>query len=182
MKLLILDRDGVINYEHEDFIKNPDEFIPIPGSLDAITQINSLGYTIVVCTNQSGLGRKLYTVETLNQIHKKMLDLVVEHGGKIDSVFYCPHLPTDNCNCRKPKTQMIIDICTKFGLPNAQNIMMVGDSIRDLQTIHAAGGIPVLVKTGNGIKTINDGKMPVNTIVFENLLDFSQYLTDHFKG
>lgn len=176
MKLLILDRDGVINYEHEDFIKTPEEWIPIPGSLEAIARINSLGYTVVVCTNQSGLSRKLYTVETLNQIHKKMLDSVVEHGGKIDSVFYCPHLPIDNCNCRKPKTQMITDICARFGLKNAQNIMMVGDSLRDLQTIHAAGGIPVLVKTGNGIKTINDAKIPDNTIVFEDLLSFSNYL------
>lgn len=182
MKIIILDRDGVINYDREDFIKTPDEWLPIPGSIEAIAKLNHLGYTIVVCTNQSGIGRKLFTLDTLTQIHKKMQTLVESHGGKIDSIFYCPHLPTDNCNCRKPKTQMIQDICAKYNLPNADDIMMVGDSLRDLLTINNAGGIPVLVKTGNGIKTINDGKIPGNSMVFESLSDFSQYINNKVKG
>ncbi len=177
MKLIILDRDGVINHESKTFIKSPQEWIAIPGSLGAIAKLNRLNYTVVVCTNQSGIGRKLFNLETLNNIHAKMQQELASHNGKIDSIFYCPHTPDDKCNCRKPKAQMILDICKKYNLPNAENIMMVGDSLRDLQAISTAGGIPVLVKTGNGIQTLENDTIPPNTLVFDDLLALSKYLT-----
>jgi len=176
MKLLILDRDGVINYDSDKYVKNIDEWEAIPESLEAIANITQLGYKIVVCTNQSGIGRGLFTLEELNDIHDKMHRLVEQSGGSITAIVFCPHRPEDNCNCRKPKPGMIIDICERFNIENLENIMMVGDSDRDLQAIAAAGGIPVLVKTGNGKKTLSKGKIPPGTLVFENLLEVSEYL------
>ena len=182
MKLIILDRDGVINYDSANFIKTPDEWIPLPGSIEAIAKMTAAGYTIIVCSNQSGIGRKLFTLEDLEQIHTKMHRIVELGGGIISGVFYCPHIAEDNCNCRKPKTQMIQDICTKFKVKNTSALIMVGDSLRDLLTIKNAGGVPVLVKTGNGIKTINSGKIPTNTLIFNDLLDFSNYLVSPKKA
>jgi D-glycero-D-manno-heptose 1,7-bisphosphate phosphatase len=176
MKLLILDRDGVINYDSDKYVKNIDEWEAIPESLEAIANITQLGYKIVVCTNQSGIGRGLFTLEELHDIHDKMLRLVEQSGGNIAAIVFCPHTPEDNCNCRKPRPGMIIDVCERFNIENLENIMMVGDSDRDLQAIAAAGGIPVLVKTGNGKKTLSKGKIPPGTLVFENLLEVSEYL------
>ncbi len=178
MKILILDRDGVINYDSEKYIKGVEEWEVIPDSLDAIANITQLGYKIVVCTNQSGVGRGLFTIEKLNAIHEKMHRLVEQAGGKIAAVFFCPHAPTDNCACRKPKPGMIFDICERFNIEDISNVMMVGDSDRDLEAIHQAGGIPILVKTGSGKKTLSNGKIPPGTLVFDNLLKVSEYLID----
>ena len=176
MKVLILDRDGVINYDSDKYVKNSDEWEAIPESLEAIANITQLGYKIVVCTNQSGIGRGLFSVEELNDIHEKMHRLVKQSGGEIAAVFFCPHTSEDNCNCRKPKPGMIEDICERFNIENISNVMMVGDSDRDLEAIYTSGGIPVLVKTGNGKKTMAKGKVPPGTLVFENLLEVSEYL------
>ncbi|MBY0380107.1 MAG: D-glycero-beta-D-manno-heptose 1,7-bisphosphate 7-phosphatase [Burkholderiales bacterium] len=176
MKVLILDRDGVINYDSDKYVKNSDEWEAIPESLEAIANITQLGYKIVVCTNQSGIGRGLFSVEELNDIHEKMHRLVKQSGGEIAAVVFCPHTTEDNCNCRKPKPGMIQDICERFNIENIANVMMVGDSDRDLEAIYNAGGIPVLVKTGNGKKTMAKGKVPPGTLVFENLLEVSEYL------
>jgi D-glycero-D-manno-heptose 1,7-bisphosphate phosphatase len=176
MKVIILDRDGVINYDSDKYVKNVDEWEPIPESLEAIANLTQLGYKIVVCSNQSGIGRGMFTVKDLNDIHEKMHKLVEQPGGNIAAIFFCPHTPDDNCNCRKPKCGMIEDICERFNIDNMSNIMMVGDSERDLQAIHSVGGIPVLVKTGNGKKTLAKGKLPPGTLVFENLLEVSEYL------
>jgi len=176
MKVLILDRDGVINYDSDKYVKSTDEWEAIPESLEAIANITQLGYKIVVCTNQSGIGRGLFNLEKLNDIHEKMYRLVEQSGGKIAAIFFCPHTPEDECNCRKPKPGMIFDICERFNIENPSNLMMVGDSDRDLEAIHKAGGIPVLVKTGNGKKTLAKGKIPPGTLVFENLLEVSEYL------
>ncbi len=176
MKLIILDRDGVINYDSDKYVKSVDEWEPIPDSLEAIANITQLGYKIVVCTNQSGIGRGLFSVEELNDIHEKMHKLVKQSGGEIAAVFFCPHTNEDDCDCRKPKPGMIHDICERFNVENIANIMMVGDSDRDLEAIHIAGGTPVLVRTGNGKKTLAKGKIPPGTLVFENLLEVSEYL------
>lgn len=178
MKLILLDRDGVINYDSPNFIKNPDEWIPIPGSIEAIAKLTKLGFTLVLCSNQSGLGRGLFTLEDLNAINAKMITAVEKLGGKLSGIFVCPHTAKDNCNCRKPKTQMISDICQRFKLEDATGIIMVGDSKRDLLAIKTAGGVPVLVKTGNGIKTLKDGTIPEGTLVFNDLRDFSNYMTN----
>ncbi len=176
MKIIILDRDGVINHDSEHYIKSVEEFIPIDGSIDAITRLSHAGYKVVICTNQSGIGRRLYTMKTLNDMHQKLYDLVENQGGKIAGIFICPHTPEDNCDCRKPKPKMIIDICNRFGVDNKSDLMFVGDSYRDLETIMAVGGIPVLVKTGNGKRTIAKHKLPENVLIFDDLLHFSEYI------
>ncbi len=176
MKLIILDRDGVINQEREDFIKNPDEWVAFPESLEAIANLTQSGFKVVICTNQSGLGRGLYTIETLNNIHEKMLKVIEQAGGEITAIFFCPHKPNENCDCRKPKPGMIKEIFERFSIDNPETIMFVGDSLRDLEAIHDVGGIPVLVKTGNGKKTLAKGGIPKNTLIFDNLLAVSEYL------
>jgi D-glycero-D-manno-heptose 1,7-bisphosphate phosphatase len=181
MHLIILDRDGVINYDSPNYIKTPEEWIAIPESLEAIAKLTKSGITLVVCSNQAGLGRGLFTQNDLDAIHQKMITTIENTGGKLSGIFYCPHTNQDNCNCRKPKTQMIHNICQKFNLKDASNIMMVGDSARDLIAIKNAGGIPILVKTGNGLKTLNDGIFPKETLIFDNLLDFSNYIINSKK-
>lgn len=175
-KVIILDRDGVINEDQRDFIKTPEEWIPIPGSLDAIAKLNQAGFIISVCSNQSGVGRGIISEDNLELIHAKMLEHVERAGGKIDSIFYCPHMPDANCECRKPKSQMVLDICHKYGLADCTNLILVGDSLRDLQAIYNVGGIPALVKTGNGQNTLLEGNLPDNLLIFEDLLDFSNYI------
>ncbi len=182
MKIIILDRDGVINHDSDKYIKSAEEWNPIPGSLEAIAKLNQAGYKVVICTNQSGLGRGLYTMKTLNEIHTKMHNLVDNAGGRIAAIFFCPHTPEDKCECRKPKSQMIIDICDRFNIDNISNTMLVGDSLRDLEAITTAGGIPVLVKTGNGKKTLAKGNLPNGTLIFDNLLELSEYLVENEKS
>lgn len=177
MKLIILDRDGVINHDSDQFIKSADEWIPIAGSLDAIAFLSQAGYTIAVATNQSGIGRKLFTMQTLNQMHSKMHKLVQQAGGEISGIWFCPHTAQDECDCRKPKDGMIRDIIARFDA-KASETWLVGDSLRDLQAIASVGGKPVLVKTGKGLKTLTQqtANLPANTLVFNDLMAFSQFL------
>ncbi|UOP04724.1 D-glycero-beta-D-manno-heptose 1,7-bisphosphate 7-phosphatase [Conchiformibius kuhniae] len=178
MKLIILDRDGVINHDRDDFVKSAEEWQPIDGSLDAIAFLTQAGYTIAVATNQSGLGRKLFTMHTLSEMHAKMHKLVHQAGGEISGIWFCPHLPEHGCTCRKPKPGMVEDILERFQA-DAEHTYLVGDSLRDLQAMAAAGGKAVLVKTGKGAKTLAEhaDKLPEHTLIFDDLLAFSQYLT-----
>lgn len=177
MKLIILDRDGVINHDSEKFIKSAQEWQPIDGSLDAIAFLTQAGYTLAVATNQSGLARQYFSMQTLNEMHDKMHKLVQQAGGEISGIWFCPHLADHQCQCRKPKPGMIEDILSRFNA-QASETWLVGDALRDLQAIAAVGGKPVLVKTGKGEKTLaNDAdKLPENTLIFDNLLAFSQFL------
>ena len=177
MKLILLDRDGVINYDSDKFVKNVDEFEMLPGSIEGIANLTQAGFKVVICTNQSGIGRGLFTMEDLNEMHEKLHQLVDQAGGSIDAITFCPHTPEDNCNCRKPKAGMILDIYERFNVDNTSEVMMIGDSIRDLEAITNAGGIPVLVKTGNGKKTLAKG-VPDGTLVFDNLLSASEYILE----
>jgi D-glycero-D-manno-heptose 1,7-bisphosphate phosphatase len=175
MKLIILDRDGVINEDSDDFIKTPEEWIPIDGSAQAIAQLNQAGFTVVVATNQSGVGRGYFSVETLNTIHQKMMQHVEAAGGKISGIFYCPHAPDDGCDCRKPKAGLIDQISTQFQT-NVLNAPLIGDSLRDLECGFARGCLPILVKTGKGKRTLEKG-LPAelkNIPVYDSLLDFTQ--------
>lgn len=169
MKLTILDRDGVINHDSSAFIKTPDEWKPIPGSLEAIARLAQAGYRVVVATNQSGLGRGLLDMVTLNAINDKMCKAVNQAGGRIDAMFFCPHANTDNCNCRKPATGMFQEISERFGL-DLTGTPAIGDSLRDLQAAAAVGALPVLVLTGKGRKTRAEGGLPEDTRIFPNLL------------
>lgn len=152
MKLIILDRDGVINYDSEAYIKSPDEWVPIPGSLEAIASLTQAGYTISVATNQSGVARGYYDLATLEKIHQKMHEMVSDAGGRIDSVFLCPHGPEENCVCRKPKAGLFKQIAAHYRI-ELTDIPAVGDSLRDIQAAQAVGCQCYLVLTGNGLKT-----------------------------
>jgi D-glycero-D-manno-heptose 1,7-bisphosphate phosphatase len=167
MKLVILDRDGVINYDSERYIKSPAEWKPLPGSLEAIAKLTQAGYRVVVATNQSGIGRGLFDMDTLNAIHNKMHQAVQELGGRIDAVFYCPHPADSSCDCRKPRPGMFerIAACFNTGL---RNVPAIGDSLRDLQAAAAVGAKPMLVLTGKGEKTQKE-IMPEGTVVFADL-------------
>jgi D-glycero-D-manno-heptose 1,7-bisphosphate phosphatase len=167
-KLIILDRDGVINYDREQFIKSPDEWRPIPGSLEAIARLSHAGFRVVVATNQSGLGRRLLDTATLISIHDKLHKALAQVGGRIDAVFFCPHTADADCDCRKPKPGMLIDIGRRFGV-ELTGVPCIGDSLRDLQAAEACGAQPILVLTGKGEKTLRDGTFPKNTIIFPDL-------------
>ncbi|MGE3319326.1 MAG: D-glycero-beta-D-manno-heptose 1,7-bisphosphate 7-phosphatase [Candidatus Berkiella sp.] len=153
MKLIILDRDGVINEDSPAYIKSADEWHPIPNSLAAIALLNRLGYTVSVATNQSGLARGYYDLATLDAIHDKMHQAVKQAGGTIDSLFYCPHVAEDNCACRKPKPGLLHQIAKHYEV-SLDNVHYVGDSYRDLEAGITAGATPILVLTGNGRKTL----------------------------
>jgi D-glycero-D-manno-heptose 1,7-bisphosphate phosphatase len=168
MKLVILDRDGVINYDSAAFIKTPDEWKPIPGSLEAIAHLTQAGYRVVVASNQSGIGRGLLDMVAFNAINDKMCKAVIQAGGRIDALFFCPHANTDNCNCRKPATGMFKEISERFGL-DLNGVPAIGDSMRDLQCAAAVGALPILVLTGKGKKTKAEGGLPENTKIFSNL-------------
>jgi D-glycero-D-manno-heptose 1,7-bisphosphate phosphatase len=168
MKLIILDRDGVINVDSAQFIKSPEEWKPIPGSLDAIARLTQEGYRVVIATNQSGVGRGLFDMATLNAIHDKMHRAVGVAGGRIDAVFYCPHAADSTCACRKPKPGMLEEIARRFNVALA-GVPTVGDSLRDLQAAAAVDATPMLVKTGKGAKTFEAGGLPEGTQVFDDL-------------
>ncbi|MCH2485130.1 MAG: D-glycero-beta-D-manno-heptose 1,7-bisphosphate 7-phosphatase [Gammaproteobacteria bacterium] len=149
MSLVILDRDGVINHDSDDYIKSPDEWQPLPGSLEAIARLCRADYTVVVATNQAGVGRGLFSQEMLIRIHRKMASSIRDKGGRLDSVFFCPHSPAEQCGCRKPKPGMLLEISDRLGI-GLSGVPVVGDSLRDLEAAEAAGAMPVLVKTGRG--------------------------------
>lgn len=170
MKLVILDRDGVINHDSASYIKSPDEWKPIARSLDAIARLTQADYRVVVATNQSGVGRGLFDMATLNAIHDKMHRAVGQAGGRIDAVFYCPHPMEANCGCRKPKPGLLDDISRRFNT-SLQDVPCIGDQLRDLQAAVAVGAQPILVLTGKGAKTQREGGLPPNTRVYADLAD-----------
>lgn len=179
-KLIILDRDGVINEDSDEFVKSLGEWIPLPGSIDAIANLSKAGYTIAVATNQSGIGRGLFDLDELELMHDKLCSLVEERGGRIAGIFYCPHTPDDNCNCRKPKAGLIDAIEEELGM-SAAGAFIIGDSVRDLEAGLLKRCVPILVKTGKGIKSLTalETKHPLlfsNTKVFPDLKSFADHL------
>ena len=170
MKLVILDRDGVINQDSDQFIKNTTEWKAIPGSLEAIAKLTHAGYRVGVASNQSGIGRGLLDMGALNAINDRMYRVLAQVGGRIDALFYCPHAAEANCDCRKPKPGMFIDIAQRFNVDLA-GVPSVGDSLRDLQAAVTAGAQPMLVLTGKGAKTEAAGGLPDGTPVFADLAE-----------
>jgi D-glycero-D-manno-heptose 1,7-bisphosphate phosphatase len=170
MKLVILDRDGVINQDSDQFIKNTTEWKAIPGSLEAIARLNHAGYRVVVASNQSGIGRGLLDMGALNAINDKMYRALAQVGGRIDALFYCPHAADANCDCRKPKPGMFLDIAQRFNVDLA-GVPSVGDSLRDLQAAATAGAQPMLVLTGKGARTEAAGGLPNGTPIFADLAE-----------
>jgi D-glycero-D-manno-heptose 1,7-bisphosphate phosphatase len=176
VKLIILDRDGVINYDSDQFIKSPQEWRPIEGSMEAIALLNQWGWRVVVATNQSGVGRGLFDMDTLAAIHDKMHRTVAQAGGRIDAIFFCPHAADSKCSCRKPKPGMLLEIAERFNV-DLVDVPVVGDSLRDLQSAVSAGAQPVLVRTGKGAKTEADPELPPGTPVHDNLAAYVRALT-----
>lgn len=175
MKLVILDRDGVINHDSASYIKSPDEWKPIPGSLEAIALLNQAGYRVLIATNQSGVGRGLFEMSTLNAIHDKMHRALGVAGGRIDGIFYCPHTQEAGCSCRKPKPGLLEEIARRFGV-SLEGVPVIGDALRDLQAAATVGAQPVLVLTGKGKKTLKDEGLPEGTSVHANLAEAVQHL------
>lgn len=175
MKLLILDRDGVINEDSDDYIKSAEEWIPIPGSLEAMARLYHAGYTLTVATNQSGIARGYYSVEELDAMHTKLRRLLAAQGAKIALIAYCPHLGEAQCACRKPKPGMLLTIAEHFGINPAQ-AEVVGDSLRDWQAAAAVGASYAQVRTGKGLRTLAEGKLPTAIPVFNNLADYADSL------
>jgi len=176
MKLIILDRDGVINQDSDLYIKSPEEWIPLPGSLEAIARLNQWGYRIVVCTNQSGIGRGLFGMDMLNAIHDKMIKAASHAGGTIDAIFFCPHTNADDCDCRKPKAGMLREVGTRYNV-DLTGVPVIGDSLRDLQSASSVGAQPMLVLTGKGKKTKLDPDLPEGTLIFADLAAAVKKLT-----
>jgi len=168
LKLIILDRDGVINHDSDQFIKSPEEWKPIPGSLEVIARLSQEGYRVVVATNQSGVGRGLFDMATLNAIHDKMCKAVAHAGGRIDAIFFCPHAADADCNCRKPKSGMIEEIAARYNVDMA-GVPAIGDSLRDLEAAAKLGAQPILVLTGKGTKTQAKGGLPQGTLIYPDL-------------
>ncbi len=176
MKLVILDRDGVINQDSANFIKKPSEWIAIPNSLEAIALLNQSGFRVALATNQSGVSRGLFDMAMLNSIHDKMYKELAAVGGRIDALFYCPHAADEHCDCRKPKTGMIEEIGKRFSV-ELNEVPAVGDALRDLQAFAKAGCQPILVRTGKGEETLAasqkfaDKALPENTWVCDDLCE-----------
>ena len=174
-RYILLDRDGVINHDSDVFIKSPDQWIPIEGSLEAIALLNAHGYKVIVVTNQSGVARGLFDEIMLKKIHAKMRQLVSEKGGHITAIYYCPHGTDSECECRKPKAGLLKAFAADFHV-DLTKIAVIGDSLRDLQAADAAGAQPILVKTGKGKKTLIENPN-LNIPVFENLYDAAKHIT-----
>jgi D-glycero-D-manno-heptose 1,7-bisphosphate phosphatase len=173
-RYVILDRDGTINVDSDTFIKSPDEWLPLPGSLEAIALLNKHGFKIVVISNQSGVARGLFDLATLDAMHGKMRRMASAVGGTIEAVYFCPHGPDDHCACRKPKTGLF-EAFAKDKQINLKDVYSIGDSLRDIDASLAAGARPILVKTGKGLKTVLNNpqlKLPI----FENLYDAATHI------
>lgn len=176
MKLLILDRDGVINKDSDAFVKSLSEWIPLPGSIEAIARLSRAGWTIAIATNQSGLGRGYFSEDTLQAMHDRLRELVAEQGGAVGLISYCPHAPDAGCECRKPLPGLFRQISTHYNI-DLQDVPTVGDSLRDLQAGAALGCQPYLVRTGNG-KATELQKLPAGTRVFDDLAAVADHLLE----
>ncbi len=174
VEYVLLDRDGVVNQDSDDFIKSPQEWQPIPRSIEAISLLNQHGYKIIIITNQSGLQRGLFDLDTLRQIHAKMCRLVEKQGGKIEAIYFCPHGPDDDCCCRKPKPGLLQKFSKDYNT-KLDNIFFIGDSLKDIQAGKSVGAEMLLVKTGKGCRTLQDNP-GLNVPVFEDLYDAAKFI------
>ena len=178
MKLVILDRDGTINEDSDEYVKSPSEWQPLPGALEAIARLNHAGWHVVVATNQSGLGRGLFDVASLNAMHAKMHTMLAAGGGRVDAIFYCPHAPDEGCRCRKPEPGLFEQIGERYGI-DLGGVPVVGDTPRDLVAAVTGGCQPHLVLTGKAAALRNrplpEG-YPADTVVHQDLAAFAEYL------
>lgn len=175
MPLVILDRDGVINEDSDAYIKSPAEWVPIPGSLEAIARLNHAGYRVVVATNQSGVARGLFGMAELNAIHQKLHAALARLGGQLDGIYFCPHGPDDGCSCRKPRPGLLREIAARHGIDLA-GVPAIGDNLRDLEAARAVSATAILVRTGKGLAA--EAALPAHwgVAVFDDLAGAAQAL------
>ncbi|MGB0711929.1 MAG: D-glycero-beta-D-manno-heptose 1,7-bisphosphate 7-phosphatase [Gammaproteobacteria bacterium] len=178
-RLILLDRDGVINEDSDNYIRTVAEWQPIAGSLEAIARLSQHGFRVVVLTNQSGISRGYYNLSTLNAMHHKMHRMVNDLGGEIEAVLFCPHGPDDNCECRKPKPGMFNSVARRLNV-SLEGVPALGDSLRDLQAARAAGADPFLVRTGKGMRTLENPEHLLGVPVYDDLSAFVDALL--FEG
>ena len=179
-KLVILGRDGILNQYREGHVTAPEEWVPIPGALEAVARINHAGWHTVVATNQAGIGRGMIDMSAVNAVHAHMNQQLMVHGGRIDAVFFCPHTLEENCDCRKPKPGMMIDIGRRYGIA-LEHVPMVADTLRDLQAAHSAGCQPHLVLTGRSLGLEGDALQQLlaqvpDAQVHDDLAAFADFL------
>ena len=168
-KVIVLDRDGVINEDSEHYIKSPQEWISLPGSIEAIARLKDAGYLVAVATNQSGIGRGLFSEDVLAEMHQKLRDEVAEHTSlNVDLIAYCPHLPDEGCDCRKPNPGLLDQVSERLGV-DLEGSWMIGDSLKDLQVGRSRGMQAVLVRTGKGSITEQKGNLPEGSLIFDSL-------------
>lgn len=177
MKLIILDRDGVINHDSDNYIRSPEQWIALPNSIQAIADLCKAGYKVALATNQSGIGRGYYSLQTLHAMHQKMQALVHAAGGEITAIAYCPHTPDEHCKCRKPAPGMLLTLLEGHSATDS-DIWFVGDSLRDLEAAWAINMQAALVKTGKGQSTLDRGVVPQKTPIFSDLAHFTRNLLD----
>ena len=181
LKLVILDRDGTINLDRDDFVKSPQEWQPLPGSLEAIARLNHAGWHVAIASNQSGLGRGLFDMAALNAMHEKLMHSLAAVGGRIDAIFFCPHTPDDDCNCRKPRPGLFEKIAERFGV-TPKGVPAVGDSLRDAIAASHAGCQPHLVLTGKSAGMAPEQArqgLPTGTLIHADLAAFADHLIEH---
>lgn len=176
--MIILDRDGVINHDSDHYIRTADEWLPIAGSLEAISELKKAGYLVTIATNQSGIARGLYSEQTLQQIHDKMIKLLGLHGASVDGIFYCPHSPQENCSCRKPRPGLLMQIAREFNIDLAQT-PLVGDKLSDIKAARAAHAKPVLVRTGKGQQVMQNNPGVNGFPVYDDLAHFVRETLKH---
>ncbi|MCP4186742.1 MAG: D-glycero-beta-D-manno-heptose 1,7-bisphosphate 7-phosphatase [Gammaproteobacteria bacterium] len=170
-RMVILDRDGVINQDSDEYIKSADEWTPLPGALEAISRLKKAGYLVTVASNQSGIARGLFSEDELHKIHDKLRQQLAIRGTEIDGIYYCPHGPRDNCICRKPKPGLLMQIAQKFEI-NLAETLFVGDDIGDINAAKMANAKPVLVRTGKGEYVMQNFPEAVNVPVYDDLAHF----------
>jgi D-glycero-D-manno-heptose 1,7-bisphosphate phosphatase len=180
MPYIILDRDGVINFDSDQYIKSPEEWLPIPGSLQAIAQLNQAGFEIFIATNQSGVGRGYYSLNTLTRIHQKLREQLATVGGYIKEIFYCPHHPEENCACRKPRPGLLQQIKIKYKI-DLKSTFFIGDSHIDIQAAQTIGCRPILVLTGKGQEALNQYPELIELPHFANLAQAAPYVISHYS-
>jgi len=178
-KIIILDRDGVINHNLENYIRSPQDWTPIEGSLDAIAELNRNNFTVVIATNQSAINRGYITSDILNDIHNKMLQELTKHNAKISKIYVCPHIPEDNCECRKPKIGLLKKIAHDYDA-NLKNTILIGDNFTDIQAGLAAGCVCILVLTGKGKETMVSNSIPRQVIIADDLADAVDMITNNY--
>ncbi len=174
-RMVILDRDGVINQDSDDYIKSPDEWVPIPGSLEAISRLKKAGYLVTVASNQSGISRGLFSMEDLQEIHRKMEQQLAMRGTSVDGIFYCPHGPSDNCICRKPKPGLLLQIAKAFDIKLSET-EFVGDNIGDIKAADMANARPILVRTGKGEHVMQHHPEAIDVPIYDDLAHFVREL------